>query len=84
MAYLRRRSEIHGSNLSDALAAVIEEIALGNAACSPRIARKARAHVALSSEHLALIDRQAVRLGVVRSDVVRRLIDEAMTRVLPQ
>lgn len=37
-----------------------------------------RLHTALQQNHLAFIDRMAKSTGVERSDVVRRLLDEAL------
>ena len=39
---------------------------------------KTRKHLGITGENLAILDRLAVQLGFSRSEVVRRLIDEAI------
>lgn len=76
LAYLRRISEREGVSLSQALGSIIEtqaEVASDQSSSS----RKARTTLTLEPAQLALLDRLALKLGLSRSDVARRLIDHA-------
>ena len=42
--------------------------------------KESRAHVVILPHHLAMLDRLAIEAGVNRSEMARRLIDEALTQ----
>lgn len=44
---------------------------------------KTRRHVTISASHLAFLDKLAGRSGLSRSDVIRRLVEDAMTKDKP-
>lgn len=75
--YLNRVAQREDTTVSAVLAGIIEAYAQPSETESKRSARKARPHLSIKPEHLALLDGLALRLGLSRSDVTRRLIDDA-------
>jgi hypothetical protein len=75
--YLRYIADRDSIPISGAIAAIIAghaEAALQDR----RSVKKARQHFTIQEEHMELLDRLAARLGLTRSDMMRRLIDHAM------
>lgn len=77
LEYIAERDEIP---LSRALGTLIERKMSVASPAASRAPRKVDKHVTVLSSHLAWLDRLAARLGIQRSDAVRRLIDEALTK----
>lgn len=70
-------------SLSRALARVIESYKPNpTGALPPPRARKAMRHLAITPSHLAVLDKLALDWGLTRTDVARRLIDEACDQEL--
>lgn len=78
--YLEYVSERDDVPLSRALASIIARKMESQRLDGPRPAKKERKHFNILVVHLAFVDRLCITLGLPRSEVVRRLIDEALTR----
>jgi hypothetical protein len=75
-AYLRRLANREDVSLSRAFAMVVEDIL--PAPTPTNSPAKVRAKMVICPENLAVLDKLARDGGISRSDVARRLIDEAM------
>lgn len=77
MRYLRTVAERESMTLSGVFATIIAyhgDVMMQ----SPLRVEKVPLHVFMTSDQLAILDRLAVLWGVKRSEVARRLIDQAM------
>ena len=82
LRYLRAVAEQESITLSGAFAAIINQHG-DTMLHSPRRVEKVVPHVFLTQEQLGILDRLAAHMGITRSDMARRLIDEAMgSRIL--
>lgn len=80
--FLEYLADRDGTSVSRALGTVIDfyaPVPTGSAVVDSR--ERERKHVWIDQDHLAVIDRLAVEWGILRSDVVARLIDEGRRRV---
>lgn len=75
LEYLAERDEI---SVSKAFGLVVERHAQSAETLPRRPIRKVRSHFWMKPEHLVILDRLAVKWGVFRSDVARRLIGQAL------
>lgn len=80
IVYLEYLSERDDSPLSHALGKIIDKAMLVIVLEQGRPTRKVRKHFSMSPAHVAFIDRLSVKWGIPRSDVARRLIDEALAK----
>lgn len=76
LRYLRMKADHDGISLSRALAGIIAAQAPDASRTLCRI-EKVWVHLNLQPDHMEALDALAVRMGLTRSDVVRRLIDQA-------
>jgi hypothetical protein len=77
LEYLAERDELP---LSRALARIIDRCAEVPWSHPVNPTKKARKHFFLAPKHIALLDQLSVIWGLPRSDVARRLIDEALEK----
>lgn len=78
LEYLAERED---TTLSGALAIVLDEAKGSAADQSPtRKSIKIRKHFSLRPEHVEFLDRLASKFGLLRSDMGRRLIDQAVAK----
>jgi hypothetical protein len=78
VAYLERIAERDEVSVSRALANLIDTQIAPASFEVKRPAHKVRRHIWISDEHLELLQRLTARMGLSRSDVVRRLLDGAL------
>lgn len=76
VAYLRDAARWGNLDISKAFGAAIDA-ATGAACKAGSTGKPLRVHVSIKSGHLAILDRMAIETGLSRSEVARRLIDEA-------
>jgi len=76
-AYLEYLAERDGINLSEALGTIIVRIRSPQLCQSGASAKRDRRHLRIHPDHLARVDDIAARAGLPRSEILRRLIDEA-------
>ncbi len=77
LEYIADRDDIP---LSHALEKVLADAAAGDAPPNGRRTVKIRKHFSIAVAHVTFLDTMAARLGLWRSDVARRLIDEARAK----
>lgn len=75
--YLEYLAECWEAPFSRALRRLIDSRIAAEMDAPSRPPRKFRKHVKLEAHHLTFIDKIAAREGLSRSDIARRLIDEA-------
>ena len=78
--YLEYLSERDGEPFSHALAKIITWALQNLMVDAPGRTEKVRKHVMIPEECLDFVDILSSRWGLPRSDVVRRLVDDAMAR----
>lgn len=79
--YLEYLAERDDTNLSRAFGRIIErKIVVQPPTEQARASRKLRKTLTLLPSHLEMIDQMSESLGLPRSDIARRLIDEALAK----
>lgn len=77
LEYLCDRDDVP---IGGALGLIIDEFSSKGIPQRTRPARKVRKHVLIQKAHLVVIDQLSVLRGLTRSEIVRRLIDAALSR----
>ena len=77
--YLEYLAEQHGLSVSGAFGFILEQHA-SLVMLNYKPPRKRRKHLSIDPKHADILDRLAVRSGLLKADVARRLIDEAMAK----
>lgn len=80
VGYLEYLAERHDCHLSHAVGQIVGRARQTVDVETVRPQEKVRIHLVLDVTHLSFIDRLGVVWGIWRSDVVRRLIDDAMAK----
>lgn len=76
--FLTFLAEESGSTVSVALSKILARTVASPKKSPSKPSKSVRKHLVFIPAQLAMIDRMAVLFGVQRSDIVRRLIDEAI------
>lgn len=75
--YLEYLAEQTGVSLSEAFGSVVEKQA-ALALLSYKPPRKEKKHFVIDPRHAEILDKLAVKSGLFKADIARRLIDEAL------
>lgn len=77
--YLEYLAEQHGLSVSGAFGLILEKHT-SLTLLSYKPPRKEKKHLLIDPRHAEILERLAVRSGLFKADIARRLIDEAMAR----
>lgn len=77
--YLERIARQRGLSVSGAFGLIVEENAFSELP-NAKPPRKETKHLLINPKHAAILDKLAIRSGLYKADIARRLIDEAMVR----